>query len=208
METLLLSSTNTNALELSVELINKGEIIVVPTETVYGLVCDWNNSKAIENIYKLKGRDFNKPLSAFCDGMSMILAMVDEINENSRKLIENFMPGPITLLMKRNKRFVDYSNNDTDIIGIRIPDNEFVLSMIKKIKRPLASTSANISGNSPLSKVGDLYKFFKGKIPLIIDGGRAKIGIVSTIVDVVDEPPKIVREGALTKEQIWRVLKG
>ena len=182
-------------------LSRQGSVLLVPTETVYGLVCDWSDSRARDRIYAMKHRSENKPLAAF-------LPSVDSAEEISgcplpfaaRRLAEVLMPGPLTLI-------VPDQNGST--FGFRIPDHPFILSLLKLYGRALASTSANRSGQPPALEVGYALETLAEQPDFTVDGGALpKDSIASTVVLVdADNSYKILREGLITQSMIESALK-
>jgi len=182
------------ALEKCVEVLKKGGILIYPTETSYGIGADATNGKTMENIIKLKNRPQEKKVSIAVSDTEMAKKYL-EITKDVEKLVKAFMPGPITLLVK--------SKYGTE--GFRIPDNEFVLNLIRAFGKPITATSANISGKPPLYRISEVIRAFKGKVDIIIDGGDLSERRPSTVFNV--EKKEIKREGPVTLEQIMKVIK-
>lgn len=180
-----------------------GGILAFPTDTVFGLACIMDE-KAIKKIYKAKGRDFNKPLPIMCNSLKMIKSIA-KVNKNEKKLIDKFTPGPITIIFNKKDNLEEYVNNGLDTIGIRIPDDEFILDLIESINAPLMVTSANISNTGSLLKWEDVYESMKNKIDGIVCED-SKGNEASSIVDVRDEI-KILRQGPISINQIKEALK-
>ena len=181
----------------------QGDILAFPTDTVFGLACIMNE-KAIKKIYKAKGRSFDKPLPMMCDGLKMIetVALVDK---NVKKIIKKFMPGAITIIFNKKDNVEDYITQGLNTIGIRVPDDEFILDIIRNINSPLMVTSANISGNGSLLKWEDVYENMNGKIDGIVCE-NARGDLASTIIDVTDGI-KLVRQGPIDFKNIMEVVK-
>lgn len=181
-------------------LINDG-LVAFPTDTVFGLACRMDVG-AIKKVYEVKGRDFNKALPVMCT-----LKMVDEIaevNDNARKIMNRFMPGALTVVYKKKGCVEDYVTQGKDTIGIRVPDDEWILKLIEKVNMPIMVTSANISGNGSLLKWEDVYECMKDRIDAIVtEDARGEMS--STIVDVTGEI-KILREGPISADQIKECL--
>ncbi|MFH1051377.1 MAG: L-threonylcarbamoyladenylate synthase [bacterium] len=183
-------------------LISNGEVIAVPTDTVYGLLCGIFNTPAIEKIFELKQRDSNKPLVAFCKSIEEIERLCYDIPDIFYILAKRFLPGPLTIVLKRNKNVLGNVCSGMDTIAVRIPYYKFINKLMDSLEFPLASTSANISEEKTFVHVTDVIKTFSGQIPLIIDGGRCPLGIESTVIDLTAKEIKIVREGFIRKEQL------
>lgn len=180
-----------------------GGILAFPTDTVFGLGCIMDR-KAIEKIYEVKGRSFDKPLPMMCSNLKMI-EEVAYVSEKAKKIIDVFVPGPLTLIFKKKENVEDYITQGKKTIGIRVPDDAFILDMIDSLGMPLMVTSANNSGEPSLAKWKDVYGIMKGKIDGIVCED-AKGEVSSTIIDVSDDL-KILREGPISLAQIMEVIK-
>lgn len=182
----------------------KGQIIAFPTDTVFGLACIINK-EAINRIYQVKGRDFNKPLPMMCSSLDMI-SKVAYIDNKSQKLINKFMPGAITIIFKKKDVLKDYVTMGKDTIAIRIPDDKWIVDLIDKLNEPLMVTSANISNMGSLCKWEEVYESLKDKIDGIVCEDCKEVSIASTIVDVSAEI-KILRSGPISQEDIMEAIK-
>ena len=187
-------------------LIKKGGIVVFPTETVYAIGTNGLDKDAIEKLYKVKKRPKNKPISLLVCDIKMIKNLVEDINEIEYKLIKNFFPGPLTLILKKKKIVPDILTSNGDYVGIRMPENKIALKLIKYSRLPIAAPSANISGNRSGIDINNIMNEFGNDVDYYIDGGISKLGIGSTIVKVVDGKVEILRQGSITKEDINKVL--
>ncbi|MFH1783936.1 MAG: L-threonylcarbamoyladenylate synthase [bacterium] len=178
-------------------LIKKGALVVFPTDTVYGLGTNAFNKKAIREIYRIKKRPLNKPVIFLIGRKSDVRDLADSVPKAARKLIKAFWPGPLTLILK----------SGTSTLGVRMPKNRIALGLIRYSGVPVATTSANISG-AKSSLTADFGSHgLRGKVDVIIDGGKAKLGVESTIVDVTVDPPRILRQGYITKNSIKKELR-
>ena len=187
------------------EIITNGGIVVFPTETVYGIGTNGLDKNAIEKLYKVKQRAKNKPISLLVSDINMI-NLVANITQLEYKLIEKFFPGPLTIILK-NKRIVpDILTANTDTIGVRMPDNEVARKLIEYANVPIATPSANISEKPSGTNIQDIVKYFEDKVDYYIDEGESKIGVGSTVVKIVDGRPEILREGIITREEIYNCL--
>ncbi len=136
-----------------------------------------------------------------------MIKQVAEITKEEYKLIEKFFPGPLTLILKKKEIVPDVLTSNKETVGIRMPANEIALKLIEYSKVPLATSSANISGKLNNTNIESIIKEFDKKVDYYIDGGKSKLGIGSTIVEVIDNKPYILREGSITKEQIIKALQ-
>ncbi len=182
--------------------IKNGQVVVFPTETVYGIGTNGLDEKAIEKLYKLKKRPKNKPISLLVNNIDMINDIAEDITEIEYKLINKFMPGPLTIILKKKNKIPDILTANSSTVGIRIPENEIAIKLIEYAKVPLATSSANISGKSSGINLKNIMNDFNDDIDYYIDGGFSKIGIASTVVQVLDGIPHILREGVITIDEI------
>lgn len=186
------------------DLLAEGKVGIIPTDTVYGLCTNALNREGIKRIYRIKRRDIKKPLVLFVKDKGEI-EKYGVVNDTARKLIDSFIPGPITIVLKRREGAPKISLRDIDTIGIRIPDEEFVINLLKNLDFPLATTSANLSGEETPKDISSLKKTFSGIVDFIVDGGE-KGGTPSTVVSIIGEDVKILREGRIKKEEILKII--
>lgn len=180
-----------------------GGIIAFPTDTVFGLGCVINK-EAINKIYEAKGRSFDKPLPMMCNGLEMI-ENVAYVNDDAKKIIKKFVPGALTLIFNKKDCVEDYVTNGKQTIGIRVPDDKWILNLITELKQPLLVTSANISDTGSLIKWDDVYKQLNEKINgIVCEDATGETS--STIIDVTKDI-KILRQGPISLEEIEEVLK-
>ena len=183
------------------KLLNK-ELIAFPTDTVFGLACVMDE-QAIKKVYEAKGRDFNKPLPVMCSNIEMIedIAYVDD---ETKKIINKFMPGALTIVFKKKENVAEYVTQGKQTIGIRVPDDEWIIKLINTIGKPIMVTSANISDSGSLLKWGDVYEQMKNQIDgIVCEDARGDKS--STIIDVSDGL-KLLREGPISFADIESVI--
>lgn len=200
METVLVEKENINEV---IDLLNHDEVVAFPTETVFGLGVKFSRLEALEKIYEIKHRSHSKAVSLMIYDPKDIEKYA-YVNENAQKLINHFMPGMITLVLKKKSILSDDFTAGYDTIGIRIPDDPFVLKLLKEVG-PMLVTSANISGQETLLNDQEVYEQFKGKIKMIVKG-QCKSTLASTVIKV-DEDVTILRQGCIQEEKIREVLK-
>jgi len=191
--------------EASISLRN-GELVIFPTETVYGIGANALDKNAVSNIFKAKGRANDNPLIVHISDFDMLKDLVYEPNDIEKKLIDAFMPGPFTLILKKKNIIPDNVSAGLDTVGIRMPSNKIAHNLILKANVPVAAPSANISSRPSGTKVSDIIDEFNGKVSYIIDGGETDIGIESTVVKVIDNIPTILRPGKVTPHDIEEVI--
>lgn len=188
-------------------IIKDGGIVVFPTETVYGLGTNGLDAKAIEKLYKIKKRPFSKPISLLVSDMEMIKNVARDITDMEYKLMNAFFPGPFTIILKKKDVVPNILTANGETVGIRIPDNEIARSLIEYSGVPIATTSANISGKESGTNMESILKQFKDGVDFYINGGESKIGVGSTIVKVIDGNPIILRQGSISRDQIFNANK-
>jgi len=193
------------AVALAASLILSGEVVAFPTETVYGLGADAFNSKAVKKIFIAKGRPQDNPLIVHICDISQLSLVAREIPDEAYMLFAEFAPGPLTLVLKKNPNIPYEVSAGLDTVGVRIPDNKIARELIR-LSSPIAAPSANLSTRVSATTAQYVYDDFKGKIPLILDGGATRVGIESTVLNLVGIPA-ILRPGAVTKEMLKYFVK-
>jgi len=177
-----------------------GELVIFPTETVYGIGANAFDEKAVKKIFDAKGRKSDNPLIVHVCDFEMLNEVVSELTELERKIINSFWPGPLTLICKKKFQIPDVVTAGLNTVAVRMPDNEIALSLIKKAAVPVAAPSANISGSPSGTKFSDVNVELSDKVESMIDGGDTEIGIESTVVKVIDQKVIILRPGKISKE--------
>lgn len=187
-------------------VLREGGLVAFPTETVYGIGANALNGEAILNIYKAKGRPSDNPLIVHIDDINHLSKYAKEINEDAKKLMNEFWPGPLTLIFKKTKLIPDTISGGLDTVAIRIPSNKIARYIIKEAKVPIAAPSANISGRPSPTAAKHVIEDLYNKVDIIVDGGNTNIGLESTVLDVTDAIPVILRPGGVTKSMIEKVI--
>ena len=196
----------TTEISKALSIYQKADIIAFPTDTVYGIGANIFNEEAIKKIYRIKNRPQNKPIAILCANLEQIKMIVEHIPEPISKLINYFLPGPLTVILPKNKIIPNYVTSNLATIGIRIPNHPLSLELLKAIG-PLATTSANKSGEDSINNGNEVINEFINDVDIIIDGGITDIGVASTVVAVEHNEVQIIREGSITKAMINSVLK-
>ena len=196
-------SCNNVGIQKAAQIINKGGIVIFPTDTVYGIGCDPYNQKAVLSLYKIKKREKTKPFPVI--GYSKKeLEKIAEFNDKAEKIAEMFWPGPITLILKVKDENIKKSLGLGKKIAVRVPNNQCVLSLLKECKL-LVATSANISGTTSLTDPNDCKRDLNG-YDLLIDGGILSDNGESTIVEIDENKIKIVRSGSVSEEELKKLF--
>lgn len=198
----LTGNSNYEKLKEPAKIIQNGGIVVFPTETVYGIGTNGLNKDAVKKLYEIKQRPFNKPISLLVNSIDMIEQIAKDITDLEYSLIKEFFPGPLTLILKKKDIVTNIVTANSNTIGIRMPENKIALKLIEYAGIPIATPSANISGKPSGTVLNNIMKEFNEKVDYFIDGGPSKIGLASTIVQVVDNVPKILRRGSISEQQI------
>ncbi len=187
-------------------LLCSGEIVAIPTETVYGIAADATNGTAVKKIFAAKGRPQDNPLIVHIGDLAMAEGLVSAIPPRAQKLAEAFWPGPMTIIMPRGPRVCDEVCAGLDSVGIRMPSHPVVQAFFKAGAVPFAAPSANLSGSPSPTNAQDVLADMNGRLPLILDGGESPVGVESTVISVVGEQPVLLRPGYITKEQLEQAL--
>ena len=198
----LTNTTNYIKLKQPAKIIRNGGIVLFPTETVYGIGTNGLNETAIKKLFKIKQRPLNKPISLLVNSIDMINKIAKDITEIEYSIIKEFFPGPLTIVLKKKDIVPNILTANNNTVGIRMPSNDIALKLIEYTGFPIATSSANISSQPSGTRLQDIIKDFDEKADYFIDGGRSKIGLSSTVVQVINGIPHILRQGSITEKQI------
>lgn len=193
-------------LSIAKEELDKGGLVIFPTETVYGLGANALDSKAVDKIFEAKNRASNNPLIVHLKNKNEISKYATIKNDIEQKLIDSFMPGPFTLILQKKDIIPNNVTCNLDTVGIRIPIDEVAHNLLDILDYPIAAPSANISSKPSGTNVDDILPEFNDKVSYIIDGGDSTIGLESTVCKVIDGIPTILRPGFITREDIEHVV--
>lgn len=187
-------------------VLQAGGLVAIPTETVYGLGADARNPEAVQRIFSAKGRPSDHPLIVHLGDAVQMNAWAKEIPDAAWKLAEAFWPGPLTLILRRLNGVPDAVTGGLDTIALRVPDHPVALALLSTFGSGIAAPSANRYGQVSPTSAQDVHEELGESVDLILDGGRCPIGIESTIVDLSNGNPRILRPGKVTEEAIYSVL--
>lgn len=190
------------------QLIRDGELVGMPTETVYGLGANALDETAVRKIFAAKGRPADNPLIVHVSCLQEIPPLVKNIPESARRLMEAFWPGPMTLILPKSDAIPAVVSAGLDTVGIRLPRSEAARALIRAAGRPIAAPSANRSGRPSPTTAQHVFEDMDGRIPLILDDGPSEVGVESSVIDATGEVPVILRPGGITPEMVERVLGG
>ncbi len=194
------------AVQRAAALLRAGEVVALPTETVYGLAANALDPRAVAKIYALKGRPAHNPIIVHVDGLDMARACVRAWPDAAQRLAGAFWPGPLTIVLPRAAAMPDIVTAGGDTVGVRWPQHPFMREVIRTCGFPLAAPSANLSNQLSPTNSEHVRKQLGDRLRLIVDGGQANVGIESTVVDVTTTPPRVLRPGMIHAESLAAAL--
>ncbi len=206
MQTLLLSASGPAAAPTAAHLIRSGELVAIPTETVYGLGANGLDEAAVAKIFQAKGRPQDNPLILHISGPEQIELFCHHIPQAAYDLAETFWPGPLTIVLPAKDVVPKRTTGGLSTVAVRCPDCDVTREIIRLSGVPIAAPSANISGKPSTTTADHVRHDHDGKIAAIVDGGPCRVGVESTIVDLTEERPRLLRPGGITPEQLLEVL--
>ena len=194
------------AVDAAVEALRSGELVILPTETVYGLACDAHNADAIERVYAAKGRSERMPLPVQVADASQLRALVAKIPEEALRAAAKFWPGPLTLVLKRRPEHFAAVAAGGDTVAVRIPRHPIPLAVLGEFGGALVVTSANKSGEADTVTAEDAADSVGEHVAVVLEAGPSPIGQASTVLDVTGDKPKILRRGSITIDELSAAL--
>ena len=205
MKTKLLSASDDD-IRYAGEILRRGGLVGMPTETVYGLAGNALCGDCVRKIYQAKGRPSDNPLIVHISSFSQWEPLVTEIPEKAKKLAEKFWPGPLTIILKKSELIPKETSGGLDTVAVRMPSDETARRLIESAGVPLAAPSANTSGKPSPTSAQHVMNDLCGKIDAVIDGGECQVGVESTVISLVSEKPRLLRPGGVTPEMLESVL--
>lgn len=209
MITEILKATTENLSEVSTKagaILREGGLVAIPTETVYGLAANALDGEAVKKIFAAKGRPQDNPLIVHIAEFNEIYSLVKEVPEAAKKLAEKYWPGPLTMIMPKSEIIPDETSGGLSTVAVRCPSHPVAHSVIRAAGVSLAAPSANISGRPSPTNFKYVFEDMNGKIDMIIDGGQSSVGVESTVITLAVNPPKLLRPGGITLNQLKEVL--
>lgn len=206
MQTLLLNAAEEGAVEKAAEIIKNGGLVGMPTETVYGLAANALDGEAVKKIFVAKGRPQDNPLIVHISSFDQIYRLVKSVPDSAKKLAEAYWPGPMTMVLEKSDLIPDEVSTGLPTVGIRFPSHPVAQALITKAGVPIAAPSANLSGLPSTTTAEHVMRDMNGKIEAVLDGGACGVGVESTIITVASDPPRLLRPGGITLEQLRAVL--
>ena len=207
MRTLLLDAGKIGDIDRTVAILKNSGTVVVPTETVYGLVADMYNERAIRSVFSAKGRSFDNPLTVHISHLDQLEDLATGLDRRVTLLSEVFWPGPLTIVVRRSKKVPDLITAKTEHVGVRFPSGSVIRKVIDKLGSPVVAPSANISGGISPTSFKHVFDDMNQKVDAILKGDDSEfLGIESTVISLVEDTPKILRLGAISLRDIRKVL--
>jgi L-threonylcarbamoyladenylate synthase len=180
--------------------LNEGGLVVIPTETFYGIACDARSTEAVDRLIRIKGREEGKPIPLIAGNTDVVKRSASSLPENFQGLADRFWPGPLTVILPSDEGFPKPVTAGTGTVGIRVPGPSFALELAMTFKGPLTATSANMAGQQPPQMLDEMDPPLVQAVDLVVDGGKTPGGEPSTVLDLTVDPPVILRPGALFEE--------
>ena len=205
IETKIIKANSKESIKEAANLIKQGKLVAFPTETVYGLGANGLDKEAVAKIFIAKGRPGDNPLILHVASREQVEPLVESISEEAEKIMERFWPGPLTIIFKRSTLVPDVITAGLDTVAIRMPSHTIASEFIKASGVPIAAPSANTSGKPSPTEASHVQEDLNGKIDMIINGGSTGIGVESTVLDLSETPPTILRPGGITLEQLKEI---
>ena len=206
MQTKVVAADAPNCAAQAAELIRRGDLVALPTETVYGLGADGLNPEAVAKIFQAKGRPQDNPLILHIADAAQIDDFCHHVPQSAYRLAEKFWPGPLTMVLPAKDCVPKCTTAGLPTVAVRCPDNVATRQIIRLAGVPIAAPSANISGKPSTTTAQHVLDDHNGKLPLIVDGGPCRVGVESTIVDLTEERPRLLRPGGITPAELLEVL--
>ena len=206
MDTKIITNPSEQDIDMLARALRKGELVSIPTETVYGLGANGLDTEAMDKIYAAKGRPSDNPLILHIPNSESIKPLVTEVSTTAQALMDNFWPGPLTITLPKSDLVPDRATGGLPRVALRCPDHDGCRVLLQRAGIPIAAPSANISGRPSPTTAQDVYNDMNGRISYILDAGPCTIGVESTVVEVHDDKVIILRPGGITKAQLETVV--
>jgi L-threonylcarbamoyladenylate synthase len=191
-------------IEQAIDILKKGGIVAFPTDTVYGLGANSCDEEAVLRVYEAKDRPRHLPLPLLLGDVSQITAVARDVPEIAWRLAQRFLPGGLTLVLYKSPSVSSLVTGEGEKVAVRVPAHPVPIALIEGLGAPITGTSANLTGSPSLMTAQEVHYQMGDRVDLIIDGGRCRGGMASTVLDLTGEAPRILREGAISREEIKR----
>ena len=196
------------AIRRAAGMIRRGEVIAAPTDTLYGLLADARNPRALRRIFLVKGRSKAKPILLLVDSAATARRLATEIPETFPALAEAFWPGPLTIVLRARERLSPLVTAGRGTVAVRVPRSPLVAALARHTQRPLTGTSANLSGRPGARSADEVCAQLQARLPLVLDAGKVARPVPSTVLDLASGKPRVLRPGVVSAAQIERALQG
>ncbi len=206
MKTQLLDANKAEDIQAAGEILRSGGLVAIPTETVYGLAANALDGKSVEKIFKAKGRPQDNPLIVHIAAEEDITPLVQLFPETAKRLAKAYWPGPLTMILPKSEKIPPQVSAGLDTVAIRFPSHPAAQAVIHAAGVPLAAPSANLSGKPSPTTAAHVLEDMDGKIEAVLDGGSCAVGVESTVVTLAQTPPRLLRPGGITLDQLRAVL--
>lgn len=201
-----MSEDDTQSVSAAAEILKSGGLVAIPTETVYGLAASAYSEQAVKNIFKAKGRPGDNPLIVHISNIDQLDDIADGIDDTARKCMEEFWPGPFTAVVKKSRKIPYCVSGGLETVAVRMPSNPVARAIISASGLPLAAPSANLSGSPSPTTARHTLNDLNGRVDAIVMSGDCSVGVESTVVSFVCNPPRLLRPGGITLEQLRQII--
>ncbi len=202
----ILKAEAEGSLAEAIAVLKGGGLIAYPSDTVYGLGAAASDERAVARAFAVKGRLSEKALSLLLADVEDMAPLCAEVPPTAELLVERFWPGPLTLVLRRSPAFESAALGSGDNVALRVPDHLFLRRLIRALGEPITGTSANRSGRPSCRTAREVQRQLGGAVDLIIDGGPSRVGRESTVIDITQDTPKLLREGAISRREVEEVV--
>ena len=197
--------TSSKSIDEAVSVLSGGGVVAIPTDTLYGIAAAALDESAVQRVFDVKERGLSSPLPLFVSDVDDFHEFGLRVPDVARELAAAFWPGKLTIVVERSSRVPDIVTGGLDTVGLRIPDHPVPREIVARLAAPITATSANISGQPPLTSAEQVLRHLRDRLDLVVDGGRLRPSKPSTVIDVTRNPCRILRQGAVTPERIGQV---
>ncbi|MEZ5163632.1 MAG: L-threonylcarbamoyladenylate synthase [Fimbriimonadaceae bacterium] len=195
-----------DAIREAARVIREGGVVVMPTETVYGLACHALNEKAVQRVYEIKGRPSDNPLIVHIADASWLPKVAREVSDLAKKLAAKYWPGPLTMVLPKQTSVPDLTTGGLDTVAVRVPSHPVARRLIEEAGVPVAAPSANLFMALSPTSAQAVDAEISLEVPIILDGGPCEVGLESTVIDLTDNPPRILRPGGVTRADLQAMV--
>ena len=197
--------SSSKSIDEAVSVLSGGGVVTIPTDTLYGIAAAALDESAVQRVFDVKERGLSTPLPLFVSDVDDFHEFGLRVPDVARELAAAFWPGKLTIVVERSSRVPDIVTGGLDTVGLRIPDHPVPREIVARLAAPITATSANISGQPPLTSAEQVLRHLRDRLDLVVDGGRLRPSKPSTVIDVTRNPCRILRQGAVTPERIGQV---